>query len=65
MERSQGELFDDRGEQFETVAEAMERFCRDAWHGDRPALRGFSLEMLRGEDDSRPAMPYGRLNAAA
>jgi hypothetical protein len=29
------------------IVGAVERFCDDAWHNRRPALRGFSLEMLR------------------
>jgi hypothetical protein len=68
VEHDQGELFDSQGrppEQDETVVEAMERYCRDAYLGQKPGLRSFTLDMLREDDQSRPASPHGRLNAAA
>jgi hypothetical protein len=48
-----------------SVAETLKVDCFTAWHGFKPTLRHFSLEMLAGEDHSRPASPHGRLNAAA
>lgn len=37
----------------------VERFCFDAWFNRRPALRSFSLEMLRETDLSRQARSSG------
>lgn len=34
-------------------------FCEDAWENRRPALRSFSLEMLREGDLSRQARSSG------
>lgn len=34
-------------------------FCDDAWHGRRPALRGFSLEMLLASDRATEARSAG------
>jgi hypothetical protein len=63
----EGTLFDaaDPGEREESLVEALERFCRDAWMGERPRLRGFTLEMLREEDRSTPAGMANRHGTAA
>jgi hypothetical protein len=37
------------------IVGAVEEFCRAAWHGERPALRHFTLAMLRDSDGSRMA----------
>lgn len=46
----------------EIAADVM-RFHEDAWHDRRPALRGFSLEMLRQFDGTRPAGRPGQHRA--
>lgn len=44
-------LFDEWGDAQVTLAAFFEAACRDAWHGDRPALRHFSSALLLGADD--------------
>lgn len=45
------------------IVGAVEMFCFDAWHELKPALRSFSLEMLREGDRSRPAGRPGQHRA--
>lgn len=58
-------LFDEQGEREESLAEAFERFCHDAWTGARPGLKAFSLEMLYVEDASSAASRAGHIRVAA
>lgn len=47
------------------LAEWYEGVCEDAWYGRRPALRAFSLDMLRLPDGSREARRSGSHSRAA
>lgn len=41
------------------IMPAVRGFCEDAWLGRRPALRHFSLDMLRDDDGARAALSAG------
>jgi hypothetical protein len=47
----------------ESHYESVRRYCRDAWHGYRPALAHFSLDMMGSADYTRTAK-IGRRNHA-
>ena len=41
------------------IVGSVKQYCDDAWHGRKPALRSFSLEMLREGDRSGRARSAG------
>lgn len=52
-----------RGSIEKEIVDDVMRFADDAWHNRRPALRGFSLEMLREGDGARSAAHPGQHRA--
>jgi hypothetical protein len=51
-------LFDEQGVREESVADAMKRFCEDAWFGDRPGLASFSLDLFRAAEDESSSVSH-------
>lgn len=45
-----GRLFNERGRREETLVDATERFCRQAWTGEKPGLARLSVELLADLD---------------
>lgn len=41
------------------IVGSVKGYCDDAWHERRPALRSFSLQMLRANDGARQARSSG------
>lgn len=48
-------LFDENGDVQVSHADFFREACRAAWHGERPRLARFSLDMMASLDWTRPA----------
>ena len=61
------QLFAVEGEDYAELprSECFREYCWDAWHGEKPGLRGFTLDMLYGPDSSQPALVSGVIKQAA
>lgn len=58
-------LFDEDGLPQVSLADAFCNYAEDAWHGRKPGLRAFSMDLVRELDHTTAAQRPGRIKAAA